>query len=86
MTAETTFDPEELREMIADVLEVDAESITPEIDFVRDLGVDSLLALELAVTLERHYQVKIESHEIGDVRTMSDISALLLGKLRRSAA
>ncbi|MFI8362574.1 acyl carrier protein [Streptomyces sp. NPDC085612] len=86
MTAEATLDSEELREMIADVLEVDAESITPEIDFVRDLGVDSLLALELAVTLERHYQVKIESHEIGDVRTMSDISALLLGKLRRSAA
>lgn len=86
MTAEATLDSEELREMIADVLEVDAESITPEIDFVRDLGVDSLLALELAVTLERHYQVKIESHEIGDVRTISDISALLLGKLRRSAA
>ncbi|GAA3119828.1 acyl carrier protein [Streptomyces echinatus] len=86
MTAEAPLDSEELRELIADVLEVDGESITPEIDFVRDLGVDSLLAMELAVTLERHYRVKIESHEIGDVRTMSDISALLLRKLRTSAA
>ncbi|MEV8476455.1 acyl carrier protein [Streptomyces sp. NPDC051173] len=86
MTAEATLDSEELREMIADVLEVDGESITPQIDFVRDLGIDSLLAMELAVTLERRYRVKIESHEIGDVRTMSDISALLLRKLRKPAA
>ncbi|WP_030789141.1 acyl carrier protein [Streptomyces sp. NRRL S-920] len=86
MTAEATLDTAELRELIADVLEVDGESITPEIDFVRDLGVDSLLAMELAVTLERHYQVKIESHEIGEVRTLSDISALLLRKLGKSAA
>lgn len=85
MTAETALDIEELREMIADVLEVDAGSITPEIDFVRDLGVDSLLAMELAVTLERHYQVKIESHEIGDVRTLPDITALLTRKLRKPA-
>ncbi|WP_432074143.1 acyl carrier protein [Streptomyces wuyuanensis] len=85
MTAETALDTDELRALIADVLEVDEASITPEIDFVRDLGVDSLLAMELAVTLERHYQVKIESHEIGNVRTMPDISALLAQKLRKPA-
>ncbi|NNJ05538.1 acyl carrier protein [Streptomyces sp. PKU-MA01144] len=85
MTAETALDTAELRALIADVLEVDEASITPEIDFVRDLGVDSLLAMELAVTLERHYQVKIESHEIGNVRTMPDISALLAQKLRKPA-
>lgn len=76
-----TFTVDELRELIADVLEVDTESITDEVDFIRDLGVDSLLAMELAVTLERRYQVKIESHEIADVRTMPDISALLARKL-----
>ena len=82
MSVEATFDVDELREMIADVLEVDGESITPEVDFIRDLGVDSLLAMELAVTLERHYRVKIESHEIADVRTLPDISALLTRKLQ----
>ncbi|KAF5994721.1 acyl carrier protein [Streptomyces mirabilis] len=84
MSVEATFDVDELREMIADVLEVDGESITQDIDFIRDLGVDSLLAMELAVTLERHYRVKIESHEIADVRTLPDICALLNRKLRKA--
>lgn len=76
-----TFDVAELRELIADVLDVAPDAVTDDIDFIADLGVDSLLAMELAVTLERRYQVKIESHEMADVRTMPDISALLSRKL-----
>lgn len=85
MSVEAAFDQDEVRELVADVLEVEADSITPEVDFVRDLGVDSLLAMELAVTLERSYQVRIESHEIAEVRTMPDISALLNRKLQNPA-
>ncbi|RJQ75855.1 acyl carrier protein [Amycolatopsis panacis] len=85
MSVEAAFDQDEVRELVADVLEVEVDSITPEVDFVRDLGVDSLLAMELAVTLERSYQVRIESHEIAEVRTMPDISALLNRKLQNPA-
>ncbi|MFF0149227.1 acyl carrier protein [Amycolatopsis sulphurea] len=85
MSVEAAFDQDEVRELVADVLEVEVDSITPEVDLVRDLGVDSLLAMELAVTLERSYQVRIESHEIAEVRTMPDISALLNRKLQNPA-
>ena len=74
-----------LRELIADVLDVEPEMITDEVHFVNDLGVDSLLALELAVTLERRYGIKVESHEVADVQTMHDIRDLLTKKLSSRA-
>jgi acyl carrier protein len=77
LTSDTTVDNEELRELVADVLDVDRASVTPDARFVEDLGVDSLLALELAVALERRYQIKIESSEIVDVRRLRDVRDLL---------
>lgn len=81
MTADTTLDAAELREIVADVLDVDPEAVTPDANFVEDLGVDSLLALELAVAMERRYVVKIESAEIVDVRCLRDVENLLRRKL-----
>ncbi|WP_447007149.1 acyl carrier protein [Saccharothrix isguenensis] len=80
-TATPTVDAAELRELVADVLDLPLEKITDDAHFVEDLGVDSLLSLELAVSLERHYQIKIESHEVSDVVRMRDVLRLLDGKL-----
>ncbi|WP_033439546.1 acyl carrier protein [Saccharothrix sp. NRRL B-16314] len=80
-TATPTIDAAELRELVADVLDLPIEKITDDAHFVEDLGVDSLLSLELAVSLERHYQIKIESNEVSDVVRMRDVLRLLDGKL-----
>lgn len=74
-------DDDELRDIVADVLDIDPAAVTPEAHFVTDLGVDSLLALELAVALERRYQIKIESAEIVDVLCLRDVRNLLRKKL-----
>lgn len=84
MSVELSLD-EGLRDLIADLLDVEPEAITDEVHFVEDLGVDSLLALELAVTLERRYGVKVESHEVVDVQTMRDVRELLAKKLSSGA-
>jgi acyl carrier protein len=81
MSTELNIDDRELRALIADVLDIEPEAITDEVSFVEDLGVDSLLALELAVTMERRYGFKVESHEMGDVRTMHEVRALISKKL-----
>lgn len=83
--ADVTVDKDELRELIADVLDIDPDAITDDAHFIEDLGVDSLLALELAVTLERRYQIKIESNEIADVVRLRDASDLLDRKLSSMA-
>lgn len=85
MRPESTMDTAELRELIADVLDIEPDLITDEANFTRDLGVDSLLALELAVTLERHYGIKVESHEVADVQTLTDVRTLLSQKVSSQA-
>lgn len=77
MASDVKVDRNELRKLVADVLDIDPTAITDEAHFVEDLGGDSLLALELAVTLERRYEIKIESNEIADVVRVSDIINLL---------
>ncbi len=81
MAINVKVDRNELRELVADVLDIDPAAITDEAHFIEDLGVDSLLALEIAVTLERRYGIKIESNEIVDVVRIDEIINLLDRKL-----
>ncbi|MBP0455075.1 MULTISPECIES: acyl carrier protein [unclassified Kitasatospora] len=81
MAVQNMVDGEELRELVADALDVEPESLTDDALFIEDLNVDSLVALELAVTLERRYQVKIDESEIVTIRRLTDVRELLTRKL-----
>ena len=81
MTA-STLDREELRRTVADVLDVDVSDVTDDAHFVNDLEVDSLIALEVMVVLERKYRVKLVEAELRQVTTLDRAYALLAGKLR----
>ncbi|KUJ66206.1 polyketide-8 synthase acyl carrier protein [Streptomyces albus subsp. albus] len=82
--AETpTLDIDELRTVVADVLDVDEEELTDEADFVEDLGVDSLMALEVMVVLEKKYSIKLGEEELKKItclRTAYDLIDEKLGK------
>ena len=56
-SAAVTLDKEELRTVVADVLDVERDDVTDEANFVEELGVDSLMALEVMVVLEKKYGV-----------------------------
>lgn len=83
MTAQPIGDlsKEELRQTLAEVIDVDAEEIGESTDFVDELEVDSLLLLELVVVLEKKYQVKFSEQEMRTARTLRDAHALLESKL-----
>jgi acyl carrier protein len=85
MTSPVAFDATELRDLIADVLDVDPDAVTEQVHFAADLGVDSLLALEIAVTLERRYGVKIDWEDVVDVLTLRDVRDLVARKLADKA-
>lgn len=76
-----TLDPEELRGFVADVLDLDTESVTDDAHFVAELGVDSLKALEVLVALERKYQIKISEDEVRDMTTFAEVREMVEGKL-----
>ncbi|MDP2941059.1 MAG: acyl carrier protein [Candidatus Omnitrophota bacterium] len=47
----------EIREIVAEILEIDLEKISPDARFVEDLGMDSMMALEIVVAVERKYKI-----------------------------
>ncbi|GAA2367373.1 MULTISPECIES: acyl carrier protein [Streptomyces] len=75
------LDLEELRAFVADVLDVEEEDVTDDADFVKELGVDSLMALEVMVVLEKKYSVKLREQEMKEITCLRNVHDLLASKL-----
>ncbi len=71
---------EELRALIAEIIEKEPGEV-PDETRLRDLGVDSMQALEIISEIERRYQVKIVESEFEQIRTLNLASAMLAQKL-----
>jgi acyl carrier protein len=55
---------EEVKALICEIIEVEPEKLAEEAKFVEDLGVDSLMALEILAYLEKKYRVKIPEDKL----------------------
>ncbi|MGO4420784.1 acyl carrier protein [Streptomyces sp. MCAF7] len=77
------LDLEELRAFVADVLDVEEEEVTDDADFMEELGVDSLMALEVMVVLEKKYSVKLQEQEMKKITCLSNVYDLLASKLEK---
>jgi acyl carrier protein len=77
---------DELRALVADALELPVEEVTDDADFVADLAVDSLTALEIAMQLERRYRVKMDESELPQLSSLNRVHELVTAKLRAAAA
>jgi acyl carrier protein len=64
---------EKMQEMLADQLNCDAETITPDTSFKDDLGADSLDLFELVMALEDEYNVEIPSEDLTELNTVGDV-------------
>ncbi|OUP49489.1 acyl carrier protein [Lachnoclostridium sp. An181] len=64
---------EEVKEIIAENLGVDADTITEESSFKDDLGADSLDLFELVMALEEKYGKEIPSEDLEQLTTVGDV-------------
>lgn len=64
---------ERMKEIIADQLSVDADSITESSSFKDDLGADSLDLFELVMALEDEYSVEIPADDLQKLLTVGDV-------------
>jgi acyl carrier protein len=62
-----------LRELLADTFEIDPARVTPEADLYRDLDLDSIDAVDLAIKLQEMTGKRIKPDEFRSVRTVSDV-------------
>ena len=71
---------EKMKEIIADQLSVDADSITETTSFKDDLGADSLDLFELVMALEDEYSVEIPSEDLEKLTTVGAVMDYLKSK------
>ena len=71
---------EKLKQIIAEVLNVDADEITMDTTFVDDLGADSLDLFELVMALEDEYNIEIPAEELTELATVGDVIEYLRGR------
>jgi acyl carrier protein len=78
-TAQDVANIEALKEMLTDVLDID-EEFSVDDHFMEDLGLSSLMALEVLVALEKEYQVKFKEEEMSELTSVSKVYNALKGK------
>ena len=71
---------EKMKEIIADQLGVDEESITAESRFAEDLEADSLDLFELVSSLEDEYDVESPSEDLEKLTTVGAVIDYLKSK------
>lgn len=74
---------EDLRALIAEIAEKD--EIPDDVSF-KDLGIDSMMGVEIVAAIEKKYQVKIEDAELAEVTTLNASMALVQKKLAAASA
>jgi len=70
---------EALRAVVAEVAELDDE--VPDDKPFKDLGIDSMMAIEIIAEVERTYKIKIPEQEVENVRDLNSVVALVASKL-----
>jgi len=63
---------EKLKEIIADVLNIDPETITLKTRFVEDLGADSLDVFNIVMGLENYFEITIDNFQAQNIVTVED--------------
>ena len=69
---DTSMEFEKLKQIIAEVLNVDADEITMETTFVDDLGADSLDIFQIIMGLEEEFDVEIKNEDAEKIVTVAD--------------
>lgn len=63
---------EKLQGIIAEVMGVEADSITMETSFVDDLGADSLDLSEIIIAVEEEFEISIPDTAFETIKTVGD--------------
>ncbi|MBL7798310.1 MAG: acyl carrier protein [Saprospiraceae bacterium] len=61
---------ERVKKIIVDKLGVDENDVTPESNFIQDLGADSLDTVELIMEFEKEFDVSIPDEQAEKIQTV----------------
>jgi acyl carrier protein len=71
----------EIKKLIAVVTEREPEEVADSALLVDDLGVDSLMAMEVMVTVDKKFKINIPEDEFAQIRTVEDAVSTVMRHL-----
>ena len=72
---------EKLQSIIAEVLNVDPDEITPDTTFVDDLGADSLDVFQIIMGIEEEFDIEIPNERAETIVTVGDAAEAIKNAL-----
>lgn len=79
MTDVSTTHYEELRELVADVLEVEPDELTGDGSFIEEYEADSLRAIEMLARIEKRYRIEIPQSELEKMENLDAVYTVTAG-------
>ena len=76
----------EVKKLIAEVTEREPEEITDTALFADELGVDSLMAMEVMVAVDKKYKINIPEDEFATIKNVDDTVTVVMRHMGSSAA
>lgn len=73
----------DLRELVATILEVEPDTIDTEASFVKDLGMDSMMALEILASIEKKYKIVIPEETLAKFTSLSQTVKIVQDMLNK---
>ena len=74
---------ERVKKIIVTQLAVDIAEVTPQSQFVQDLGADSLDTVELVMALEEEFDVEIPDEDAEKIKTVGEAVTYIKEKLSK---
>ena len=62
----------QVRILIAEITEREPDEVSDTALFVDDLGIDSLMAIEMLVAVDKKYKIEISEEEFGKIKNVND--------------
>lgn len=74
-----TFD--KIKDIIAEQLQIDADTIKPETILMKDLEADSLDAVEIIMAIEEEFDIEVPDEDAEKFQNIGDIAKYVEAKL-----
>lgn len=67
---------QDIRDLIAEIVELDPAQIDPDANLVEGLGMDSMMALEILAAMEKKYKIRIPEEDLPKIITVNQAIAV----------
>ncbi len=68
---------EDIRNLVAEILETEPSEIASDAHFVKDLGMDSMMALEILAGIEKKYRIVIPEDALPKFTSLNETAAII---------